>query len=203
MIDDRGADERAAAIEAGVLAAAERLLAEGTSFSALSMQRIADEAGVARSTLYLYFKEKSALLIRLASGLKSGSYQLMSTWSPDRPDALDRLGDTLEEVIGYYRQRRHVLRAMMELADRDSTVGQLWADELDPFEELSRRWIRQAQATGQTAAGVDPATASQVIVHGGFRVIAHQVLTGDPDRDATVARELAANQWYGAFRRPG
>ena len=125
-----------------MLAAAERLLAEGTSFSALSMQRIADEAGVARSTLYLYFKEKmyfkemSALLIRLASGVKSGSYQLMSTWSPDRPDALDRLGDTLEEVIGYYRQRRHVLRAMLELADRDSTVGRLWADELDPFQPL-------------------------------------------------------------------
>ncbi|MGW0836307.1 TetR/AcrR family transcriptional regulator [Streptomyces prunicolor] len=203
MIDDRGADDRAAAIEAGALAAAERLLAEGASFSALSMQRIADEAGVARSTLYLYFKEKSALLVRLASGLKNGSYQLMSSWSPDDPDALNRLGGTLGEVIAYYRQRRHVLRAMLELADRDSTVGGLWADELDPFQQLSERWIRQAQAQGQTAADVDPATAGQVIVHGGFRVIAHQVLTGDPDRDATVARELAANQWYGAFRRPG
>lgn len=187
----------------GALAAAERLLAEGTSFSALSMQCIADEAGVARSTLYLYFKEKSALLIRPASGLKSGSYRLMSSWSPDRPDALNRLADTLEEVIGHYRQRRHVLRAMLEPADRDSTAGRLRADEPDPFQELCQRWIGQAQATGQTSAAVDPATAGQVIVHGGFRVIAHQVLTGDPDRDATVARELAANQWYGAFRRPG
>lgn len=40
---DRGADDRAAAIEAGALTAVERLLADGTSFSALSMQRIADE----------------------------------------------------------------------------------------------------------------------------------------------------------------
>ncbi|MGW1216745.1 TetR/AcrR family transcriptional regulator [Streptomyces sp. NPDC002499] len=203
MIDNRGADDRASAIEAGALAAAERLLAEGTSFSALSMQRIADEAGVARSTLYLYFKEKGALLIRLAGGLKKGSYQLMSGWSPDDSDALDRLGDTLREVIGYYRQRRHVLRAMLELADRDSTAGRLWAEELDPFQQLCQQWIRQAQAKGLTAAGVDPATASQVIVHGGFRVIAQQALTGDPDRDTTVAHELAANQWYGAFRRPG
>jgi len=61
MTVEKAAD-RAAAIEEGVLAAAERLLAEGAT---LSMQRVADEAGVARSTLYLYFKEKNALLVRL------------------------------------------------------------------------------------------------------------------------------------------
>ncbi|QIQ01032.1 TetR/AcrR family transcriptional regulator [Streptomyces liangshanensis] len=202
MTDVRAADDRAAVIEAGALAAVERLLAAGTPYSGLSMQRIADEAGVARSTLYLYFREKNALLIRLSSGLKDGSYQLMSSWSPDGPDALDRLSDTIRDVIAYYRRRRHLLRATLESADRDPEMGRIWADELDPFQELCRHWIRTAQAQGRTAADVDPVTASQVIVIGGFRVIAQQAVAGDPDRDATVAHELAANQWYGAFRRP-
>jgi AcrR family transcriptional regulator len=198
---DRAAADRAVAVESGVLAAVEQLLAQGCSFSALSMQRIADEAGVARSTLYLYFKEKNALLVRLTAGLKGGAYDVMRRWSPDEQDALDRLTDTLLEVIRYYRQRGHVLRAVLELAGQDSGVGRLWDDELGPFQRLSQGWIEQAQAAGQTAADIDAATASQVIVHGGTRVIAQQALSGDPDRDAKVARELAANQWFGAFRR--
>jgi AcrR family transcriptional regulator len=198
---DQAAADRAVAIESAVLDATERLLAQGCSFSSLSTQRIADEAGVARSTLYLYFKEKNALLVRLTAGLKDGSYDLMSGWSPNEQDALDRLADTLLGVIRYYRHRGHVLRAVLELAGHDSGVGRLWDDELGPFQRLSQGWIEGAQAAGQTAADIDAATASQVIVHGGIRVITQQALSGEPDRDAKVARELAANQWFGAFRR--
>jgi AcrR family transcriptional regulator len=197
------AADRAAAIESAVLAATERLLAQGCSFSTLSTQRIADEAGVARSTLYLYFKEKNALLVRLTAGLKDGSYDLMSRWSPEGQDALDRLTETLLGVIRYYRQRGHVLRAVLQLADHDSGVGRLWDDELGPFQLLSQGWIERAQAAGQTAGDIDAATASQVIVHGGIRVITQQALSGAAQRDVTVARELAANQWFGAFRRRG
>jgi AcrR family transcriptional regulator len=200
MTAEKAAADRAAAVEAGVLAAAERLLAEG---STLSMQRIADEAGVARSTLYLYFKEKNALLIRLTEGLKDGAYDIMSRWSPDEPEALDRLTGTLLEVIRYYRRRGHVLRAVLEQAGHDDYLGRLWDDELGPFQRLSQSWIERAQSAGQTAADLDAATASQVIVHGGTRVITQQALYGAPDRDPRVARELAANQWFGAFRRGG
>jgi AcrR family transcriptional regulator len=198
---ERLAADRAAAIESAVLAATERLLAQGSSFATLSTQRIADEAGVARSTLYLYFKEKNALLVRLTAGLKDGAYDLMNRWSPDEQDALDRLDDTLLGVIRYYRQRAHVLRAVLELAGQDSGVSHVWDDELGPFQRLSQGWIERAQASGQTAADIDAATASQVIVHGGIRVITQQALSGSPERDAKVARELAANQWFGAFRR--
>jgi AcrR family transcriptional regulator len=196
----RQAAERAANIESAVLAATERLLARGGSFAALSTQRVAEEAGVARSTLYLYFKEKNALLVRLTADLKNGAHELMSGWSPEVPDALDRLTDTLLEVIRYYRQRAHILRAVLELAGTDSAVGRLW-NELGPFEQLSQSWIEAAQAAGHAGASIDAATASQVIVHGGIRVITQQALSGTPGRDATVARELAANQWFGAYRR--
>jgi hypothetical protein len=124
----------------------------------------------------------------------------MSGWSPEMPDALDRLTDTLLEVIRYYRQRAHILRAVLELAGGDSAAGRLW-NELGPFERLSQSWIEAAQAAGQASADIDAATASQVIVHGGIRVITQQALSGPPDRDARVARELAANQWFGAYRR--
>jgi len=127
----------------------------------------------------------------------------MSGWSPDEPEALDRLAGTLLEVIRYYRQRGHVLRAVLDQAGHDDHLGRFWDDELGPFQRLSQSWIERVQSAGLTAADIDAATASQVIVHGGIRVITQQALSGAPDRDPRVARELAANQWFGAFRRRG
>jgi AcrR family transcriptional regulator len=193
---------RAAAIESAVLGATERLLAEGVPFAALSTQRVAAEAGVARSTLYLYFKEKNALLAPLTAALKDGSFDLMRRWTPTQPDALDHLTAALLGVIRHYRRQAHILRAVLEVAAHDAKIGQLWEDRLIPFQRLSQHWIEQAQVAGETAPGIDPATASQVIVYGGLRVITQQALAGQPDQDPTVARELAANQWYGAYRRP-
>lgn len=62
-----------------------------------------------------------------------------------------------------------------------------------------------AGGVGQAVAAevVTVAAAGQVIVHGGVRVITQQALSGPPERDVKVARELAANQWFGALRRRG
>jgi AcrR family transcriptional regulator len=194
--------ERATAIEAGVLAAAERLLARGSTFSALTTQQIATEAGVARSTMYLYFKEKDAVLIRLAERLATGAYALVGRWSPQDPGGLDSLTGTLLGVIRHYRAHAPILRAVLEISGQDSAFGQFWDGELTRFIELSRRWLRTEQMAGRTAADLDIDTASQIIVFGGIRVIAAHALDGIPERDEAVARELAVNQWFGAIRRP-
>ncbi|MEU6203817.1 helix-turn-helix domain-containing protein, partial [Micromonospora musae] len=53
-----GGSDRRLSVEAQILAATERLLAEGESFTELGVQRIAREAGVARSTFYMHFADK-------------------------------------------------------------------------------------------------------------------------------------------------
>ncbi|MEU6204148.1 helix-turn-helix domain-containing protein, partial [Micromonospora musae] len=52
------AADRRLPVEAQILAATERLLGEGESFTELGVQRIAREAGVARSTFYMHFADK-------------------------------------------------------------------------------------------------------------------------------------------------
>src|SRR5258707_14883032 len=79
------ASSRASA-EEGIVATAERLLAEGTSFTDLGLQRIAAEAGVARSTLYGHFPDKSHLLTRLASKMVDASFATVVPWTPDGPE---------------------------------------------------------------------------------------------------------------------
>jgi AcrR family transcriptional regulator len=45
-----------------LLEAVERLVSDGLSFTELSVERLATEAGVSRSTFYVYFDDKAALL---------------------------------------------------------------------------------------------------------------------------------------------
>ncbi|WP_371778922.1 TetR/AcrR family transcriptional regulator [Streptosporangium subroseum] len=194
--------ERRAAIEAGAISATERLLAEGVTFTELGMQRIAFEAGVARSTLYLHFRDKNAILIRLAGVLRSGAFDIVSGWSPEDPSGLDGLTETLLRVIRFYRRRAHIFAAITEVSGYDRDVREYWDAELDRFIERSQAWMLGEQRAGRAPADLDPSIASQVIVYGGMRAIARHVTSGDPHRDLAVARELAVNQWFGALRRP-
>jgi AcrR family transcriptional regulator len=193
---------RRAAVEADVLAATERLLAGGATFTELGVQRIAAEAGVARSTFYLYFRDKTELLLRLAATMGDVSFGMVSAWTPEGPDALDRLTATLLGVIRFYRDRRHVFAAVLEVAGYDRTISEFWAGQLQVFIDNGERLLRAEQAAGRTPADLNAATASRVTVWGGIQVIADHVANRPADEDPAVAAEVAANEWYGAFRRP-
>ncbi|MEV4626515.1 TetR/AcrR family transcriptional regulator [Micromonospora sp. NPDC049523] len=193
--------EQRAGVEAQVLAATERLLADGSTFTELGIQRIAAEAGVARSTFYVHFRDKTDLVVRLAGTMVQTAFDLVRSWRPEQGVA--GLEDVLLRVIRHYRDRAHVLRAVNEVSAYDPAVQSLWNAELDRFVEFGVGLLTELQVAGRIPADLDPLTVSQVIVWGGYRVISNQVMTDDPGRDVAVARELARTQWYGAFVRPG
>ena len=194
-----GADRRAV-VEAQVLAATERLLAAGARFTELGVQRIAAEAGVARSTFYLHFRDKTELLLRLTSTLASEAFALIGAAPPEMGS--DGVVQAMTEVVRYYRKRRHLLVAVLEVTAYDPVAHAAWEAELQSFIELAAQWLRAEQAAERTAPDLEPVTASRVFVWGGIQVIANQVLTGDETQDDAVAREVALLQWYGTFRRP-
>jgi len=57
--------ERREEIERQLLDATERLMAAGASFTELSVDRLATEAGISRASFYIYFEDKGYLLRRL------------------------------------------------------------------------------------------------------------------------------------------
>src|SRR3954463_4716018 len=58
--------ERREQIERRLLDATERLMAQGASFTELSVDRLATEAGMSRASFYIYFEDKGHLLRQLA-----------------------------------------------------------------------------------------------------------------------------------------
>ena len=191
---------RHASAEAGILEATRRLLTGSASFTELGVQRISAEAGVARSTFYAHFRDKTDLLMRLASSMIATSFDIASAWEPT--DGVERLADVFLQVIGNYRENANVLRAITEVGGYDATVREFWDKQIARFTDRTIAVLRDEQDAGSTAADVDLASASQIIVTGGERAIFDHISVADPSTDATYARELALTWWYGVYRRP-
>ena len=193
--------DRRTAVEQRVLAATTELLDAGASYTELGVQRIASAAGIARSTFYLYFKDKTELAIRLGGNLKQEIWDLGADWSPC-PGGLSGLAEVFENIIRHYRPRAALLAAIAEVAGYDAEVQAAWNGSVDRFTLRMADRLREEQAAGRAPVDLDPVLAAQVLVWSGERVVAQQVAAGDPAQDALVARELASQHWYGTFRRP-
>ncbi|MFF7211719.1 TetR/AcrR family transcriptional regulator [Streptomyces sp. NPDC008238] len=194
---------RSAATRAQVTSTLERMLASGTAFSDISVQRLLEEAGVSRATFYAHFPSKSDVLVRLADGLRESLLALARQWDPAAgEDGADRFARFFEEVIRIHRTHQGVLTAVREAAAYDSAVGDFYTANLEGFEETTLRTVLSEQAAGTTPADVDAGAASRIIVWGGSQAIAHHISVDDGSRDAAFARELARIWWYGAYRRP-
>jgi AcrR family transcriptional regulator len=195
--------DRRSVVEGQILAATEQLLRDGSRFTDLGVQRIAEAAGVARSSFYFSFRDKTDLLIRLAGTVKQQVVDLAKDWQPEGPGGgLDGLTAVFVDIIAFYRQHADLLAAITEVAAYDAKVAEVWGSELNRFTDRTVELIREEQTAGRTPASIDPVTAAEVMTWGGDRVIARHVATHDAARDAAVARELALIRWYGVYRRP-
>ncbi|MEK8108482.1 TetR/AcrR family transcriptional regulator [Micromonospora sp. M12] len=155
------------------------------------MQRIAAEAGVARSTFYTHFRDKSELLMRLAGTMRETSFDRIRDWDPSGPgDQLKALTEVFTDVIRIYRTYAPVLAAVSEVAAYDEVVRDYWAAGLEQFVARTVQALDVEQQAGRTPADLDVTTASRLIVHGGDRFLADHVSTTEaaPDTDAAAAR---------------
>src|SRR5688500_17281919 len=106
-----------------VLAAVERLIADGHSYTELPVQRIAEEAGIARSTFYVHFPDKAQLLIRLAEIATRDLFQAAEGWwLGDHRYGPAGVAATMERMVAGFRAHDTVLLALVELAGYEPEV---------------------------------------------------------------------------------
>jgi AcrR family transcriptional regulator len=196
--------QRQTATESQVAAAVERLLSNGASFTELGVRQILDEAGIARSTFYAHYRDKTDLLLRLAGDMRRNAFGIVLAYHVGDHDAdgVEGLAKSMLGVIQYYREHALLLRAINEVASYDSVVRDFWNAELARFVDACVATLAAEKAAGRAPADLDEITASELIIRGGDRAIFDHVASDDGGRDEQVARELALIQWYGAFRRP-
>lgn len=142
-----------------ILAATERLL-ERTPLTELSVARIVEEAGVARTTFYFYFSSKYAPVTTLLAGVMDEIYDSVSAFTarphndkggvPGRA-ALDRGLEGAAKVFGDHRM---ILRATVENWRLVPELRKLWLDVIERFTAAFAGEIDRERAAGHAPPGV-------------------------------------------------
>jgi AcrR family transcriptional regulator len=191
---------RRAEASASVLEATESLLRDGASFTELGTERIAAAAGIARSTFYVHFEDKSDLLIRLATKATDELFAASDEWwEHDHSGGTGPLATVLLKMIRIYRRHAGVLGAVAEVAAYDEAVAAFWRERLDGYAEYMRGELEDEQAAGRVATTVDARITGFILVWSVERNIAEHVRADGPRKDAAFADQLARSAWLTIF----
>lgn len=184
------------AVNAQVLRATERLLTGGERFASLSVQRICDEAGVARSAFYVNFDDKTDLLLRLVAAATAEIAEVAAIWIDSEPAlALDALIAAQTRAVAVYREHDALLRASAEAAAYDDRISTIWRDRLDGVIATFAERLRRAQRGGDVRADIDAEVAARLIVLGVEQVMRNHVERGVAATDRALASHLGQLIW--------
>lgn len=92
-----------------ILAAALKLFAH-EPYQAVTMDRVAIAAGVAKGTLYLYFPSKDALYLGILSDGLDSAYRIQQSSADPKLALVERMRRSIAVTVEFYDQRRDFLR---------------------------------------------------------------------------------------------
>ncbi len=138
--------------ERAILDAALGLLAD-TPLASLTVEAIANAAGLSRASLYFYFASKDDLALALARrsmDVLTGEAQAVAADARLDPSA------GIELVVGrteaLWRSHGPILRLLHDHADRDDELGALWRETMDADIAAAAAVLRRAGAPASGAA---------------------------------------------------
>lgn len=182
-----------------MFAALAELLADGTAFTELGVQQIAERAGIGRSTFYTHFTDKTDLLIRFAQDSTRELRAVAARWTDS--DEREVLVDTLLGVIEQRREHAPALRALEEVAHYDPGVAEAWRGMVGSNVELVRKRIERDQERGLIAADVNAELTASYLTWGTERFVGQHVDAGCDARDLEVAESIARTVWLAMYGR--
>jgi AcrR family transcriptional regulator len=152
-----------AAVQAEVLRATEQLLAEGTSWADLGIERIATTAGISRTAFYFYFRDKRELLIRLTEEVTELLYAEADRWYSGEGDDEEEIREALTKIAALYDEHEALLKVIVEVSTYDEEVATFWRSLLGRFILATRMRIEAEQAAGKSPAYPAEPTAFSLI----------------------------------------
>jgi TetR/AcrR family transcriptional regulator, ethionamide resistance regulator len=176
-------EARRAEARVRLLSAVEQLLADGESFTEMSVERIVAEAGMARSTFYVYFADKGDLLgawfAEITGELRSAA---ANWWKLQSPLSFGDVRHALAAIVAVYRPHTPLMAAVYDTSAYDPTVRQLVASMMSENIAGLRAHIRHGQRGGLVDAQLHPAETAAWLTWMAERGF-HQLVRGAPDAE--------------------
>ena len=194
--------QRRELLEQRLLDATERLMRDGATFTELSVDRLATEAGISRASFYIYFEDKGHLLRRLA-GQVFGELATSAErwWGAAWQHNPDDLRAALAGIVEIYRRHQAVLAALNEMAAYDPTMAQSYRDLMTAITQRLARVIEDGQADGSIRRELPATTTASALTWMVERVCQQNLPAEPPGYDTELVAALAEIVWGTLYLR--
>jgi len=176
--------ERRAALSQHLLAVLEPLLADGTSYGDLSVERIIRAGKIARRTFYAYFADKGDLLQAMAGQVIDEIFAGGHAWWALADDATrDDLRAALQPAAEAYLRHRTIMRAVAEASAYDARVRDTYGTLMAGTIRDLRTHLERQQEQGLAHPSLDPERTATWVVWMLERGL-YQAVSADGAQDA-------------------
>ncbi len=195
--------ERRERDERQLLDATDRLMGSGASFTELSVDRLAGEAGISRASFYIYFEDKGHLLRRLAGQVFGDLAAGASRWwsVAARRDPAD-VRAAMTAVVSQYRRHQPLLVALSEMAGYDPQVSATYRELLTEIAGQVIRVIEEGQAAGTIRPELPPEATATSLTWMVERSCQQNLPGRPPEYDAELAEALTQIVWAALYLTP-
>ena len=197
-------EARREALRSRLLDTVERLIGDGEVFAELSVERLVSEAGVSRSTFYVYFEDKGDLLTTWFEEVSTDLADVAAAWwDLDSFATIADLHAVLDQIVRKYRPHMTLMAAVYDTASYDPSVQSL----VDSMMGVNIAGLRKHIRAGQEAGFVDPNLAPQEtsawltwMAERGFHQLVRTADEAGVDRLIDAYTSIVWNTLYGPTR---
>ncbi|MDQ1487427.1 MAG: TetR/AcrR family transcriptional regulator, ethionamide resistance regulator [Actinomycetota bacterium] len=187
-----------------LLRAVEQMLDAGTTFTELTVEQLVGGAGLPRSTFYLYFQDKSDLLLALIDEvILDLEASVHAWWNFPAGGTKADLREALRPEMDVYRRHRAVMVSASEAAAYDPGVRNRLDDLFEVSTGRMTTHLRASQAQGLIRPDVDVDAASRWIGTMIARGLEQLVLAADPEELERLLTAEADIIWNVLYRGAG
>jgi AcrR family transcriptional regulator len=190
-------ERRRSDIRERLLAAVEKLAADGESYANVTIERLATTAGLSRATFYIYFEGKGDLLRAWFGEALRELAAACASWLEVGPGSSQAdVRAALARIIDSYRARSALMAAVSDEGTQDSSLR----DQLSEAIDRSTAALRSQIERGQQEGWIDPdllpvetaAWAIWMLERGLTQVVPHAT----DDKVAALVDTLADMGWH-------
>lgn len=147
--------ERRELVSRRLLPAVERLL-ESDTYAEISVEQLAEEAGISRSSFYNYFEDKGDLLRALTADVMGTIIDASRQWWMLAPGAdKQELREAIAHMVDTYAPHAGLMRAVADFTSRDPRVREEFGAYMQRGAEGIAGYIRAGQRAGAFRGDLD------------------------------------------------
>lgn len=154
--NDSGHQRRREAMGRRLLPVVAEML-EHETFTQMSVERLVAEAGISRSSFYVYFEDKGDLLGALTEDVILELFGAAQAWWSLAPSATrEELRSTFQQIFDAYYPHRRILASIVEFSANDAGVALQFETMMGQAVDAVVSHILSGQDVGRVRADIRP-----------------------------------------------